>query len=54
MEDGHHMMMMDGHMVPADNSISMMMMQMTFYAGVDATVLINQWKVFSRSLQLLL
>ena len=40
-----HMMMMDGHMMPADNSIAMMMMQMTFYSGVNVTVLINQWKV---------
>ena len=39
------MMMMDGHMMPADNSIAMMMMQMTFYSGVNVTVLINQWKV---------
>ena len=37
--------MMDGHMMPADDSIAMMMMQMTFYAGVDCTVLIKQWKV---------
>ena len=37
--------MMDGHMMPANDSIAMMMMQMTFYAGVDCTVLINQWKV---------
>ena len=39
------MKMMDGHMMPANDSIAMMMMQMTFYAGVDCTVLINQWKV---------
>lgn len=38
------MKMMDGHMMPADDSIAMMMMQMTFYAGVDCTVLIKQWK----------
>ncbi|KAL5253725.1 hypothetical protein ACHWQZ_G013484 [Mnemiopsis leidyi] len=38
------MKMMDGHMMPANDSIAMMMMQMTFYAGVDCTVLINQWK----------
>ena len=37
--------MMDGHMMPADDSVAMMMMQMTFYAGVDCTVLIKQWKV---------
>ena len=39
------MKMMDGHMMPADNSIAMMMMQMYFYAGVDCTVLIKAWKV---------
>jgi len=38
------MKMIDGHMMPADNSVAMMMMQMTFYAGVDCTVLIKQWK----------
>ena len=47
------MKMMDGHMMPADDSIAMMMMQMTFYAGVDCTVLIKQWKVNKTVLQTL-
>jgi hypothetical protein len=39
---------MDGHMVPDNSSIAMMMMQMTFYAGVDVTVLFDQWEVNCR------
>ena len=38
-------MMMDGHRMPADDSVAMMMMQMVFYAGVDTTVLVSSWKV---------
>lgn len=40
--DGY--MMMDGHRMPADDSVAMMMMQMVFYAGVDTTVLVSSWK----------